>query len=153
MLKFILLGLVVLIGGALAFVRLAPNDPTHWHVDISGATRTTSGGWLVLPTGGDAPSPVFAVPAPDLMAMLDRIALDTSRTTLLAGSVAEGRLTYMTRSALIGFPDFTTVQTTDTPDGTALMLFARQRFGDGDMGVNRARAEDWLAKLQAATTP
>jgi hypothetical protein len=153
MLKFILLALVFLIIGALAFVRLAPNDPTLWHVDISGATRTTSGGWLVLPTAGDAQSPVFALAAPDLLVMLDRIALDTPRTTLLAGSVAEGRLTYMTRSALIGFPDFTTVQTSDTPNGTVLMIFARQRFGDGDMGVNRARAEDWLAQLQAATTP
>lgn len=153
MFKFVLLGLVVVIGALLAFVRLAPNDPALWHVDIASATRTTSGGWVVLPSGGDAAAPNFAEPSADLLAMLDRIALDTPRTSLLAGSVAEGRLTYITRSALLGFPDFTTVQTADTADGTALLIFARQRFGDGDMGVNRARVDDWLAQLQAATTP
>jgi uncharacterized protein (DUF1499 family) len=28
-----------------------------------------------------------------------------------------------------------------------VLIFARSRFGDSDLGVNRARVEDWSAKL------
>ena len=52
-------------------------------------------------------------------------------------------MTYITRSLLWGFPDYTTAQT--TPQGTR--LYARQRFGSNDWGVNAARLRDWLAKL------
>jgi hypothetical protein len=44
------------------------------------------------------------------LARLDEIALATPRTTRLAGSPDEGRITWITRSALWGFPDYTTAQ-------------------------------------------
>jgi hypothetical protein len=150
MVRLFLFLLVLLVGAFVAWVRLAPNDPGDWHVDPLTATRTTQGGWLVRPEGGDAAGPVIAADAAAVLEALDRIALATPRTVLLAGSVAEGRLTYMTRSALMGFPDFTTVTTVPAEGGVTPVLFARQRFGDGDMGVNRARVEDWLAQLTAA---
>jgi uncharacterized protein (DUF1499 family) len=28
-----------------------------------------------------------------------------------------------------------------------MLIFARSRFGDSDLGVNRARVEDWIARL------
>ncbi len=68
------------------------------------------------------------------------IAQQTPRTTVLRGSVESGRITYVTRTKLIGFPDYTTVQ---LEDGT-LMVHARLRFGRSDFGVNRARAERWI---------
>lgn len=148
-------GVVVLLAliAVLAAIRLAPNDPLTWHSDPLTATRTTPGGWLVRPSGGDAAAPDYATAPAVLLAALDRIALATPRTNRLAGSLAEGRITYITRSRLMGYPDFTTVAVATGPDGNQPVLFARQRFGDGDQGVNRARVEDWLARLQAALAP
>jgi len=57
--------------------------------------------------------------------------------------VAEGRVTYITRSKLWGFPDYSTFETRDGD----LLIHARLRFGSSDMGVNRARVTDWLARL------
>lgn len=79
----------------------------------------------------------------DLLARLDAVALATPRTRRLAGSVAEGRITWITRSALWGFPDYTTAEV--RPDG--LYVHARLRFGSEDMGVNAARLRDWLSRL------
>jgi uncharacterized protein (DUF1499 family) len=147
----LLIVLVVLAG--LAWIRLAPIDPARWHGDPLTATRTTAGGWLVRPEGGDAAAPDLATDPATALAALDRIALATPRTQVLAGSVAEGRITYVTRSALMGFPDLTTVTVLPAEGGVVPVIFARQVYGDGDMGVNRARVEGWLAALEAAVTP
>jgi uncharacterized protein (DUF1499 family) len=61
----------------------------------------------------------------------------------LAGSVEEGRMTWVARSALWGFPDYITAEA--GPKGLA--VWSRLRFGRSDLGVNRARLEDWLARL------
>jgi uncharacterized protein (DUF1499 family) len=76
------------------------------------------------------------------------VALATPRTRLLAGSVATGKLTYVTRSRLFGFPDYTTVSLLLPEDGgpTYLHMFARLRFGLDDLGVNGARVRDWAAR-------
>jgi len=147
----IFLGLIVLaVIGFLGWIRFSPNDPALWHGDPLTANLSSMGGWVVRPEGGDAVSAVYPAEA---LTTLDRIAQDTPRTTLLAGSVAEGRVTYVMRSLLMGFPDFTTVVALPVPDGVTLAIHARQRFGEGDMGVNRARVERWLAALDAALNP
>jgi hypothetical protein len=100
----------------------------------------------VVPTTGAASlrlGPEAGAPS-DLLARLDAVALATPRTTRLAGSVSEGRITWVTRSAVWGFPDYTTAEA--RADG--LYLQARLRFGREDMGVNAARLRDWLARLQ-----
>jgi hypothetical protein len=150
LLSILVLMLVVL---GFAYIRFAPNDPAAWDVDPLTAIRVGAGGWIVRPEGGDAPSPVVPGDPEDVLAALDRIALATPRTSLFAGSVLSGRVTYVTRSLIMGWPDFTTITVLAAPGGGSLpVLFARQRFGDGDMGVNRARVEAWLAQL-SATTP
>ncbi len=50
----------------------------------------------------------------------------------------------------MGYPDYTTATAVAGADGTRLVIYARQRFGSGDWGVNRARVEDWVARVQAA---
>jgi uncharacterized protein (DUF1499 family) len=62
--------------------------------------------------------------------------------------VEEGRITYMTRSLVFGFPDYTTVTTVPAGDGAQVVAYGRLRFGSSDMGVNRERLESWLAQLQ-----
>ena len=134
LLAAVLVGLVAFA----AYVRLAPSDPARWHVmpEAAGpAGEVQSGeGWASLRLAGDGA---------DLLARLDAVAMATPRTTRLAGSVAEGRITWVTRSALWGFPDYTTAEAGS--DGVAVM--ARLRFGGSDLGVNAARLRDWLARL------
>ena len=135
----------VLVGAALltfaAWVRLAPSDPAVWNV-----APTVGGPWDEVQTSPGAAyvrlSPARGAPG-DLLARLDVVAMATPRTRRLAGSVAEGRITWITRSALWGFPDYTTAEV--RPDG--LYVNARLRFGSEDMGVNAARLRDWLSRL------
>nr|WP_283255074.1 DUF1499 domain-containing protein [Marivita sp. GX14005] len=126
--------LLAIIAG-LAWIRLAPSDPAVWHVD----PQVTS--------DQDLASGVRRrIPADDTtFDRLDRIILATPRTEVLAGSVADGMVTYITRSQWMGFPDYTTVMSEEG----VLELYARQRFGQSDLGVNRERVETWLDRLRA----
>ncbi len=130
--------LLLLVGGAALYVRLAPSDPARWNVD------------LFSPDTGNAPISTAFVegrsPA-DLLAALDRIALSTPQTVRLAGSPAEGRITWITRSAFWGFPDYTTAAAIGRGSLTELRIYARQRFGRKDFGVNAARVKDWIVRL------
>ncbi len=130
---WLLAAIVLVFVAAQAWVRLAPSDPARWHVDpeVTHDADLRNGVRRIVPAGDDT------------LARLDGIVMDTPRTTRLAGSVASGRITYVTRSRFWGFPDYTTV----ARDGDRLEIFARARFGRSDMGVNRARVERWLARL------
>ena len=141
--------------GVLAWIRLAPSDPARWHVDpLAVTTPVAVGHALLRPEDGDGAAPVYALPPEDLLAAFDRVARAEPRVQVLAGSVASGRITYVVRSRLVGFPDYLTVRALPAPGGGAtLAIFSRQRFGLKDMGVNRARVEAWLAALAAALPP
>lgn len=130
-----LLWLLIAVGVAMgAYIRVAPSDPTRWHQTPVGETDR------------DDPSGVLRIveTGPDGLTRLDKIAKETPRTSVLAGSVAEGKVTYITRTRVFGFPDYTTAQ----QDGDTLRIFARLRFGRKDFGVNRERVTNWLALLQ-----
>lgn len=132
----------------LAFVRLAPSDPAVWHVDLAAPGFDPGGGQVFCVTPGsryDAGAPMA-----DLLARLDVVALATPRTERLAGSVAEGRITWITRTALMGYPDYTTAQ---VMPGSGLCVFARQRFGRGDWGVNAARVGGWMQQVLGLSEP
>jgi len=128
--------LILALLGGLAWIRLAPSDPARWHVAPA--------------VDGDEDRPGAAMrrvagAGPDALARLDAIARATPRTSVLAGSVADGMVTYVTRSRVFGFPDYSTVR----QEGDDLLIHARLRFGQSDMGVNRARVEQWLRRLGA----
>jgi len=131
-----------------AYVRLAPIDAARWHIDPSSVASPGSSGWLMRADQGDAAGSVFTDTPEVVLAALNDIALATPRTKGIAGSVEEGRITYMTRSRLWGFPDFTTVQIVPGEGGASVAALARSRFGESDMGVNRARLEAWDAALR-----
>lgn len=129
---FIVLGIL----GAMAFVRLSPSDPERWHVDpmvsanqdlVNGVRRRLDGNSATLTA-------------------LHRIVLETPRTEVVAGSVEDGHVTYVTRSQWMGFPDYTTVKLV----GDTLEVWGRLRFGKADIGINKARVDAWLAKLPDA---
>ena len=134
-------GLIALLG-LMAFVRLAPMDAARWHVPLPPQAEASAPD-TVVPMTGAAALRLTSAPAPDLLARLDTVAMATPRTTRLAGSVEEGRITWVTRSALWGFPDITTAEVRD--DG--LHIWARLRFGREDTGVNAARLTTWQQAL------
>lgn len=133
--------ILIVLGGFAAYVRLAPSDPARWNADPTQAFAGVQGpNDIVTQTNGA----VVRIPVSDgLLARFDAIAMATPHTTRLAGSVDQTRITWVTRSALWGFPDYTTAQI--NADG--LYIHARLRFGKSDLGVNAARLSDWLAKL------
>lgn len=140
--KTLLLILVLLIIGGVVWIRFAPSDPVIWHTNPADPALTPGAGRFLACRGGDQP----AVPGDaETLARLDTIAMETPRTIRLSGSPDEGRITWVTRSRVMGFPDFTTAGL--TPDGDAICIHARLRFGRDDFGVNRARVTNWLTKL------
>ncbi|MCW9042053.1 MAG: DUF1499 domain-containing protein [Pseudopelagicola sp.] len=125
---FCFLGLVVL-----AYIRLAPVSIDRWHVHpnvqkdrvlANGVQKRVAAGLLGL-------------------SRLDAIAQADPRTQRLAGSVEQGLITYVTRTRMIGFPDYTTVG----QSGEDLFIHARSRFGRRDFGTNAERIGRWLEGL------
>jgi len=126
----LLLSLLVLIMVIAAYIRLAPSNPGRWHVDPSVASDPGRGGVLRKVTGD--------------LAALDAIIQAAPRVRVLAGAVTVGHITYVTRSRVLGFPDYITVKQI----GPELVILSRLRFGRSDMGVNAARLNRWLESLQ-----
>ena len=156
--------------GLFAYVRLAPSDPAVWHVGAAlslpdaaggGAGGGTGGGTgggpalaatdgaVAMPGGAYAVLPLAGTDAATLLGQLDSAAQTFARTTLLAGTPEEGRMTWITRSRIFGFPDYTTADAVTSDLGNHLIIIARQRFGREDMGVNLIRLKAWLAQLSA----
>jgi Protein of unknown function (DUF1499) len=134
--------------GALAFVRLAPSDPAVWHLDLAAKGFDAGGGQVFCLQPGDRYTP--SEPMDTVLARLDAVALATPRTERLAGSVKDGRITWVTRSKLMGYPDYTTAQ---VMTGPGLCVFGRQRFGSRDWGVNAARIGGWMQQVLGLTEP
>ncbi|WP_425101216.1 DUF1499 domain-containing protein [Tropicibacter sp. S64] len=134
--RMIFFAILILVIGGLAWIRFAPSDPAVWNVDpmVTADQDLASGVRRRI----EADEGRFA--------RLNGIILATPRTEVLAGGPEDGRATYVTRSLWMGFPDYTTVQESDGQ----IEIFARQRFGTSDLGVNRARVDGWLEELRAA---
>ena len=66
----------------------------------------------------------------------------TPRTRALGGW--DDQRLYVTRSALWGFPDYSTVRLADGQ----IEIYGRLRFGKSDLGVNQARIRNWLTDLK-----
>lgn len=147
------LGIVVVLAVAFAvFVRVAPSDPVRWHVDpVTVAPPGFPGAVLMRPEGGEIAGPVFAASPERLLAAFDAVVRDSPRVSVLAGSVAEGHVTYVARSALFGFPDYVSVRVLAVEGGgSRLAVFSRLRFGYDDMKVNARRLDAWLVRTGMA---
>ncbi|MBV0912986.1 DUF1499 domain-containing protein [Anianabacter salinae] len=145
--KFALLLVLLVLAAALVWVRAAPSDPARWHVDPGAAPDPGDGGVRLKP--GDPGNPLRAASPAELLNAFDAALRAEPRITRLAGSAEEGQVTYIARSRLMGFPDYITVKAAAVEGGTGLWLYSRLRFGKSDMGVNRARSERVLERLDA----
>ncbi len=144
--KFVLLIVLVLAASAELWVRFAPTDPARWNVRPA-MPAPGPGDWPE--TGGFKAQRIVPGEPGAVLAALDAIARNTPRTKRIAGSPGDGLATYVTRSRLWGFPDYTTISALPAGTGTKLGIHARLRYGTSDFGVNRARVEAWLDALGA----
>lgn len=132
----------------LAWIRFAPSDPARWHEDPRLVTRPNTPNFhLIRMVGGDAMPQVFQMSPEALAARVDEVAR-ADGATLIAGSVRGLHMTYLSRTRIMGYPDYTSVLIEPAGEGAMLLAFARSRFGHSDMGVNRARLERWLKALE-----
>lgn len=136
--RWVLILVVLAVAGLVGFVRLAPSDPARWHGDpaegVAGDNSHVAKVFLPM-----EPS--------EALAAFDRVAMAEPRTSRLAGGAEEGRITFVSRSRLWGFPDYTTVAAEPGDGGAWLVIHARARFGRSDLGVNAARVNRWLAAI------
>ncbi len=140
----VLFVLVILL--ALAFVRFAPINMISAHKEPQlgqpikqAATIDQSGGFYTSRILDGFPG--------ENMRQIDEIIRNTPRTSVVAGSVSSGMVTYVTRSRILGFPDLTTVKVELTKDGTHLWLWGRLKYGLSDYDVNKRRILGWLQQL------
>jgi len=120
--------------GAAAYVRLAPVNST----DLSLLPYSAPGDY-VLPGGYYAVRPLETV---DLAALEAQIAV-TVRTKRVSGSAGDLPMVFVHRSLIWGFPDVTHVWVA----ADNVHIHSHLVFGKGDLGVNRARMQDWFAAL------
>lgn len=137
--------------GAMLYIRLAPVDVARWHLAPAAGSPTV--GVQTGPQGARLVVEFEAATAAEVLARLDSFAMITPRTRRIAGSAESGLITWESRSAFWGFPDYTTAAATDGAGGATLRILARQRFGSQDFGVNAARLTAWLHLLRGDSAP
>jgi hypothetical protein len=138
-LLFIALGIAVAL---MVYVRFAPINSQDWgRPDI--ATK---------PVGDYAGEKTFhavrVVDGPEVLTQLRAVALAQPRTSEIDGA---NWITFVTRTQVMGYPDFTSARVVDVDGQQLLQIYARSRFGKYDLGVNKARVLDWLSQLDLLT--
>ena len=131
-------------------------DPRRWHVDPVMEPRPSSPNAYILrdSEGADAPAPIVPAQPAETARALRAVAEAEPRVKRLAGDPAEGHVTYVQRSRLVGFPDAVSIRLEAAgAGGTRITVFSRSRFGYSDGGVNAARVTRWVAALEAALGP
>lgn len=144
---YILIGLVVLTIAAAVIVRVAPVVADEWHIDPETVAPPTTPNFALL-AGSEAVS--IAAPALAVAGRLQAIA-EADGAQVVAGSLAEGFVTYVVRSRIMGYPDFVSIRLVPEGDSTRLHVFSRSRYGRSDLGVNTARVQRWLTAARDET--
>ncbi|RMA41725.1 DUF1499 domain-containing protein [Rhodophyticola porphyridii] len=135
----------VLFAGTAIVMRLVPMPAEIWHLDPADVAPPDTPNFVLL-RGDEAVTRPGTVA--DISARIDEIARgDGAR--LIGGTVAEGHMTYVHRTALMGFPDAISIRVRPAEETgqTAIEVFSRSRFGHSDMGVNDRRVTRWLEQL------
>lgn len=138
--------LLMIVVSGLVYIRMAPHDTAVLHVPPPVGAMPDA---PVIKGGSGLFVQEFAAPPKDVLEALNKIAMATKRTRILAGSVDQGMISYITRSRLFGFPDYTTAQAVTNGQGSRVTIYARLRFGRSDFGVNSSRIRNWLEALKS----
>ena len=93
---------------------------------------------------------MFDVPVEQLQVAWDEMLAEQPRLQVLRREVTNVQIDYVQRTRLLRFPDLVTVRFVPIDDAhSTLAIFSRSVWGKADMGVNRIRVEEWLARLKA----
>lgn len=112
--------------------------------------------FLVCPPGQcaatvDRAAPVLPVAPADQLRLWEEVVTSSPRTTVLEVDEAGLTIHAEQRSRLMRFVDTIVVRVIAREDGqSTFAAYSRSELGYGDMGVNRARLEDWIARVEAA---
>jgi uncharacterized protein (DUF1499 family) len=102
----------------------------------------------------DITTKTYPVSARDLRAAFAKVIASEPRVTTAETNEAALTDRYIQRSERLGFPDTIVVRFFDRPGGqSTLAIYSRSQIGESDFGVNKARAERWLAKLAEEISP
>ena len=135
--------LMIAVSG-LVYIRMAPDDLGGIH-NIPSNTAVP-GKQENYPNGIIISERVMAPPQ-DLLQEFHKIITNTPRTKVLVGSVEEGMISYVTRSKVFGFPDYTTLRVTPEKNHSRLTVYSRSRYGISDFKVNSRRLYRWMKTL------
>jgi len=114
-----------------------PDSPNHWLV--------APADFAVKP---DAVAPVYALPASQLREAFTAL-LRAQPRVAIAAEHGDG-LHAVATTAVFRFEDDVRVQFIAlSPAQSTLAIYSASRVGDWDLGANRRRIEDWLARLPA----
>ncbi|MEP1962947.1 DUF1499 domain-containing protein [Tateyamaria sp.] len=141
--RLVIYGVVFLVAVSVfgsAYVRLAPSDPKLWNTPITAPEDVDSVGGAIRVLQADLE--LFRRVRHE-MGALPRTQV-VMRARKIVGAQDERRITFVTRSLIWGFPDYTTVQFSDG----VLKLYGRLRFGRSDLGVNGKRLQGVLGRAQ-----
>jgi uncharacterized protein (DUF1499 family) len=118
-----------------------PASPNHW--------LAAPADFAVKP---DVVAPVYALPAPRLREAFTAMLRGLPRVAIVAEH-GDG-LHAVATSAVFRFEDDVRVQFIAlSPERSTLAMYSASRVGYWDLGANRRRVEDWLARLQAPPAP
>ena len=141
--------LLAVLAIALSYARLAPSDPKTWNIDPTDPAIKPGPKGYLLRANGDAPAPVFDAAPGMLLEVLEDVALMTPGTERLAGDPLRRQLTFLSRSTVLGLPDYTTVQAVAIGARTSLVVYARSRFLPMGKAKHKARVDGWLKALES----
>ena len=153
----------LMIAAAATFLLIGPDRLWAWfgppdlgEVDFATLARrdTPNDALACLPqfcaAGADMPALVTTLPAAEVFRAVREVVAQEPGVEQVAADAGAGTLRYVARSRLLKFPDTINVQVAATKEGgTAVLLYSRSQIGRGDMGVNRARLERWIAAIKA----
>lgn len=115
-----------------------------------------SNDFLVCPEGycaavSDRVAPVLSVDPAELLRLWEDVVTASPRTRVLAADDTRLTLHAEQRSRLIRFVDTIVVRVVPLEGGrSSFAAYSRSELGYNDMGVNRARLEEWIARVEAA---
>lgn len=142
--KAFLLAIVIVAVIWLIWTRFSLGDPDRWHVDPADADAPGRTGWRMI--GREAPR--YPGDPTSVLTTFTEIALEEPRVRLLDGDTAEGMITLIARSRVLGFKDYITVKAVAEGPKTKLGVISRAAASAGDLGRNRERLDRWLAELE-----
>ena len=101
-------------------------------------------------TQTDGAVPVYDVPVSKLQVVWDQMIAEQPRVEVQRRDITNMQVDYVQRSRLLRFPDLITIRFVPVDDThSTLAIYSRSVYGKGDLGVNRARVEEWLARLKS----